>query len=367
MLKGNILTTDGWIYGSIEFANGRVTALEGARVDPKTNDAPYILPGFVDCHVHGGGGADIMEGGDAATTVAREHAKHGTTSMLATTMTAPRDELMAVVKGLGEQSIRRASGGARVLGVHLEGPYINPGKLGAQPDAAAVAVRDEVLKYLSLAPIRVVTIAPEISGHIEVIQEMAARGVRVQVGHSLATYDDAVNALKHGARGFTHLFNAMSPLLHRNPGVVGAALAHAEYAELIPDLIHVHPGAIRAALRAIPRLYVVTDSTSAAGMPDGEYRLGSQHVTKCMGGVRLADGTLAGSTLTMDQALRNLVSIGLPMADVSNRLSRYAADYLGLEDRGRIARGAWADLVVFDRELALTATYVEGESIVEYA
>jgi N-acetylglucosamine-6-phosphate deacetylase len=367
MLKGNILTTDGWIYGSVEFANGRVTVLEGARVDPKTNDAPYILPGFVDCHVHGGGGADIMEGGDAANIVAREHAKHGTTSMLATTMTAPRDELMAVVKGLGEQSIRRASGGARVLGVHLEGPYINPGKLGAQPDAAAVAVRDEVLKYLSLAPIRVVTIAPEISGHMEVIQEMAARGVRVQLGHSLGTYDDAVNALKHGARGFTHLFNAMSPLHHRDPGMVGAALAHAEYAELIPDLLHVHPGAIRAALRAIPRLYVVTDSTSASGMPDGEYRLGSQHVTKCMGGVRLADGTLAGSTLTMDQALRNLVSIGLPIADVSNRLSRYAADYLGLEDRGRIARGAWADLVVFDRELALTATYVEGESIVEYA
>jgi N-acetylglucosamine-6-phosphate deacetylase len=173
--------------------------------------------------------------------------------------------------------------------------------------------------------------------------------------------------LKHGACGFTHLFNAMSPLHHRNPGLVGAALAHAEFAEIIPDLLHVHPGAIRAALRAIPRLYVVTDSTSATGMPDGEYRLGSQHVTKCLGGVRLADGTLAGSTLTMDQALRNLVSIGLPIADVSNRLSRYAADYLGIEDRGRIARGVWADVVVFDRELALTATYVEGESIVEYA
>jgi N-acetylglucosamine-6-phosphate deacetylase len=254
-----------------------------------------------------------------------------------------------------------------MLGVHLEGPYINPGKLGAQPDAAAVAVRDEVLKYLELAPIRVVTIAPEISGHLDIISELAARGVRVQLGHSLGTYDDAVNALKHGARGFTHLFNAMSPLHHRDPGMVGAALAHAEYAELIPDLLHVHPGAIRAAMRAIPRLYVVTDSTSAAGMPDGEYRLGSQHVTKCMGGVRLADGTLAGSTLTMDQALRNLVSLGIPLADVSNRLSRFPADYLGLEDRGRIARGAWADLVVLDREHALTATYVEGESIVEYA
>ncbi len=159
----------------------------------------------------------------------------------------------------------------------------------------------------------------------------------------------------------------MSPLHHRDPGMVGAALAHAEYAELIPDLLHVHPGAICAAMRAIPRLYVVTDSTSAAGMPDGNYMLGSQHVTKCMDGVRLVDSTLAGSTLAMDQALRNLVSLGIPLADVSNRLSRYPADYLGLEDLGRIARGAWADLVVLDRDFALTATYVEGESIVEYA
>ena len=367
MLSGNILTPGGWIHGSLSFENGRIASIAGAPADPARNDAPYILPGFIDLHVHGGGGADVMEAGNAIDTIARTHARHGTTSLLATTMTAPREQLMSVVAGLGEVARTRTPGAARVLGVHLEGPYINPGKLGAQPDAAVSAVLDEVLQYLSIAPIRVVTVAPEIAGHIEIISEMAARGVRVQLGHSLATYDDAVAALKHGARGFTHLFNAMSPLHHRNPGLVGAALAHAEYAEIIPDLLHVHPGAIRAAMRAIPRLYVVTDSTSATGMPDGEYRLGSQHVTKCLGGVRLADGTLAGSTLTMDQALRNLVSLGLPIADVSNRLSRYAADYLGLEDRGRIARGAWADLVVLDRDFALTTTYVEGESIVEYA
>ncbi|MEM5341836.1 N-acetylglucosamine-6-phosphate deacetylase [Paraburkholderia azotifigens] len=367
MLTGNILTPEGWIHGTIEFENGRISAIEGGAVDPSTNDAPYILPGFIDLHVHGGGGADVMEAGNAIEAITRTHARFGTTSLLATTMTAPRDELMSVVAGLGDVAKNRVPGGARVLGVHLEGPYINPGKLGAQPDAAVSAVLDEVLKYLSIAPIRVVTIAPEISGHMDIISEINARGVRVQLGHSLGTYDDAVAAMKHGARSFTHLFNAMSPLHHRNPGMVGAALAHAEYAEIIPDLLHVHPGAIRAAMRAIPRLYVVTDSTSATGMPDGEYRLGSQHVTKCLGGVRLADGTLAGSTLTMDQALRNLVSLGLPVADVSNRMSRYAADYLGIEDRGRLARGAWADVVVFDRELALTATYVEGESIVEYA
>ncbi len=367
MLTGNILTPEGWIHGSLEVGNGRIGTLAGTPVDPASNDAPYILPGFIDLHVHGGGGADVMEGGDALGTIARTHARYGTTSLLATTMTAPRDELMAVVAHLGELARTRPPGGARVLGVHLEGPYINPGKLGAQPDAAVSAVLDEVLKYLALAPVRVVTLAPEIAGHLEIISEMAARGVRVQLGHSLATYDDAVAALRHGACGFTHLFNAMSPLHHRNPGLVGAALAHADYAEIIPDLLHVHPGAIRAALRAIPRLYVVTDSTSATGMPDGEYRLGSQHVTKCLGGVRLADGTLAGSTLTMDQALRNLVSLGLPIADVSDRMSRFAADYLGIADRGRIARDAWADLVVFDRDLNLVATYVEGEPVHERA
>ncbi|HLX02706.1 MAG TPA: N-acetylglucosamine-6-phosphate deacetylase [Trinickia sp.] len=367
MLTGNILTPEGWIHGTLEYESGRIQSIDGTHADPSTNDAPYILPGFIDLHVHGGGGADVMESGDAIETITRTHARYGTTSLLATTMTAPRDELMSVVAELGNVTRQRTPGGARVLGVHLEGPYINPGKLGAQPDAAVSAVLDEVLKYLSIAPIRVVTLAPEIAGHLDIISEMAARGVRVQLGHSLATYDDAVAAMKRGACGFTHLFNAMSPMHHRNPGLVGAALAHAEFAEIIPDLLHVHPGAIRAALRAIPRLYVVTDSTSATGMPDGEYRLGSQHVTKCLGGVRLADGTLAGSTLTMDQALRNLVSLGLPIADVSNRMSRHAADYLGIEDRGRIVRGAWADLVVFDRELTLSATYVEGESIVEYA
>jgi len=367
MLSGNILTPEGWIHGMLSFENGRITSISGNAADPAKNAEPYILPGFIDLHVHGGGGADVMEAGDAIETIARTHARFGTTSLLATTMTAPRDELMRVVAGLGDVARIRTPGGARVLGVHLEGPYINPGKLGAQPDAAVSAALDEVLKYLSIAPIRVVTVAPEIAGHIEIISEISARGVRVQLGHSLATYEEGVAALKHGACGFTHLFNAMSPLHHRNPGLVGAALAHAEYAEIIPDLLHVHPGAIRAAMRAIPRLYVVTDSTSATAMPDGEYRLGSQHVTKCLGGVRLADGTLAGSTLTMELALRNLVSLGFPIADVSARLSRYAADYLGVEDRGRLVRGAWADVVVFDRELALTATYVEGESIVEYA
>ena len=143
--------------------------------------------------------------------------------------------------------------------------------------------------------------------------------------------------------------------------MVGAALAHATYSEIIPDLLHAHPGAIRVALRSIPCLYCVTDSTAAAGMPDGQYKLGRHNVTKCLGGVRLADGTLAGSTLTMDQALRNLVNeLGLDLPDASRRVSTYAADYLGATDRGRLAQGAWGDVVMLDRDLQLTDVYVEG-------
>lgn len=304
-----------------------------------------------------------MEGGSAAEKVARLHARFGTTSLLATTMTAPPDEIEQVLRALGSSCRERRPGGARILGVHLEGPYINPGKLGAQPDDACRAVMAQVDAYRALAPVSLITLAPEIAGHMDIIRQLAQQGVKVQLGHTLGSYEDGVQALEQGASGFTHLFNAMSGLHHREPGMVGAALAHAEYAELIPDLLHVHPGAIRAALRSIPRLYCVTDSTAAAGMPDGEYKLGSHSVTKCMGGVRLADGTLAGSTLTTDQALRNLVSIGLPLADASNRLSLYPADYLGLADRGRLAAGAWADIVVMDADLNLQQVYVEGEQI----
>ena len=357
----NILTPRGWMRGHLNVADGRIQAIDGTPCDPTDNDLPYLLPGFIDLHVHGGGGSDVMQGREAFETIARTHLRFGTTSLLATTMTAPREELSGVLRALGEHLRKPRDKTARILGVHLEGPYINPGKLGAQPNFAHQALLEDVETYLALAPIKVITIAPEVAGHLPLIRALSARGIRLQVGHTLGSYEEGVAALEAGASSFTHLYNAMSPLHHREPGIVGAALAHARYAELIPDLLHVHPGAIRVALRAIPCLYCVTDSTAAAGMPDGEYRLGSHTVTKCLGGVRLADGTLAGSTLTMDQALRNLVKIGLPLAEASQRLSQFPADYLGLADRGRLEVGAWADAVLLDRQLNLTAVMVEGD------
>jgi N-acetylglucosamine-6-phosphate deacetylase len=363
-MKGNILTPDGWIRGEIRVTSGEpntIAAIDGQAADPADNGDDYILPGFIDLHVHGGAGRDMMEGGDAPHVIARLHAKYGTTSLLATTMTAPVEDIERALDAIGAACKERGKNEARILGVHLEGPYINSGKLGAQPPFAREASMDEVNRFNGQAPMRLITVAPEIDGHLALVRQMADAGIRVQIGHTSGSYEDGVKALEQGAAGFTHLFNAMPGLHHREPGMAGAALAHAQYAEIIPDLLHVHPGAIKVALRSIPKLFCVTDSTAAAGMPDGQYMLGRQVVHKCMGGVRLGDGTLAGSTLTMDQALRNLVAIGLSIEDASRRVSTNAADYLGETRRGRLAPGCFADLVVLDRNLCIKAVCIEGE------
>jgi N-acetylglucosamine-6-phosphate deacetylase len=365
-LPGPALTPDGWRSGPVGVsADGRIVAVDGALLtEAQARQGPCLLPGFVDLHVHGGGGADTMEGGAAVATLARTHARHGTTALLATTMTAPRDEIEAALRALAPHVATRAASGARVLGVHLEGPYINRERLGAQPDCTTTATMAEVMALHALAPIRLVTIAPELPGHLALIVELKRAGFVVQIGHSVARYEDGVAALAAGASGFTHLFNAMTGLHHREPGLAGAALAHAERAELIADGLHVHEGAIRVALRCIPGLYCVTDATAAAGMPDGDYRLGRHTVNRCLGAVRLADGTLAGSALTMDRALTTLLRLGLPLAEASRRTATLAAQHLGLADRGVLAPGAWADVVQVDGASgALQRVWVEGEAV----
>jgi len=377
-LRGHFLGPDGWQRGALHLQGGRIAAAEGTPVSEaavRDSALPLWLPGFIDTHVHGGAGADTMQAGDAVTTLARLHARHGTTALLATTMTAPLAEVQAALQALAPVLTQRPAGAARVLGVHLEGPYISPDRLGAQPAftrATQGAALAEILALHAIAPIRLVTLAPEAEGALALIPALVAAGMRVQIGHSAASYEQTCAALDAGAGGFTHLFNAMSPLHQRAPGAVGAALAHAQHAEIIPDLLHVHPGAIRAALRAIPGLFCVTDATAATGMPDGDYRLGRHTVHKttlhtahgCLGGVRLADGTLAGSTLTLDQALRNLVALGLSVAEAAARCSTFAARYLGLADRGVLQPGAWADVVGLDAQsLALRAVWIEGEAI----
>ncbi len=304
-LEGRILTPQGWVSGRLGFG-AKITAVEASG----DAAAPLILPGFIDLHVHGGGGADCMEGEAATRQMARFHARHGTISLLATTVTAPKDDLRAAMAGIGAVAARRGRGEARVVGAHLEGPFISPDALGAQPPFAIPPDLELVRELCALAPLRVTTMAPEIDPGHALLRHFRDRGVRVQIGHTTGTYEDAVSALAAGVSGFTHLFNAMTPMHHRTPGMVGAALAHAEHAEIILDFLHVGAGAAAAALRAVPSLYGITDAVAAAGMPAGEYRLGQHRVFKDAGGVRLEDGTLAGSTLTMDQVLRNLLAAG---------------------------------------------------------
>lgn len=367
-ISGNILTPSGFVQGSASCTPaGRIAHITGAPVSEeqaRDSGLPLVLPGFIDLHVHGGGGRDIMQGGDAARKICQVHAEHGTTALLATTMTAPLADITQALQSIQNVCSDMPQDGAHILGVHLEGPYINEGKLGAQPAFARPLAVAELQALSQLAPIRLITLAPEVPGNMELIDALCAQGMRVQIGHTSGTYEDGVQALARGASGFTHLFNAMTGLHHRAPGMVGAALAHAQYAEIIPDLIHVHPGAIRVALRAVPCLYCVSDSTAATGMPDGPYRLGQHIVYKCLGGVRLEDGTLAGSTLTLDQALRNLVdSLGLGILEASQRVSTHAANFLGLSDRGRLQTGAWADMVVLDRDLALQSVHLQGRPL----
>lgn len=359
-VTGCILTPAGWVRGRIDF-DTRIRAINGDAISSPGTDDCLILPGFVDLHVHGGSGADVMDGGDAIVTLTRFHACHGTTSLLATTMSAPTAQIKEAVASVRPTMQQRPQGSACVLGVHLEGPFISADKQGAQPGPVRAGTLEELTDLQALAPIRVVTLAPEIVGHVDFIRALRAIGMVPQIGHSNGRYEDGIAALAAGAGGFTHLFNAMSELHHRQPGMVGAALAHAEYAEIIPDLVHVHPGAIHVARRAIPKLFCVTDATAGAGMPDGVYQLGSQTITKCLGGVRLANGALAGSVLTMDQAFRNLVSLGVSLEEASRRVSTYPADYIGESHRGRLQQDTFADIVVFSPELQLLSVFIEGE------
>ncbi|WP_038056662.1 N-acetylglucosamine-6-phosphate deacetylase [Thermus amyloliquefaciens] len=352
MLEGTILTPTGFVQGRLHFSEW-IEAIEEAPVE-----GPYILPGFLDLHVHGGGGREVMEGQEGVEATLRFHLQHGTTGLLATTVTAPLPELEEALRGI--QKAMAGPLGEALLGVHLEGPFISQDRLGAQPPFPLLPDLEIADWLLSLAPVKVLTLAPELPGALDLLRFLAEGGVRVQLGHTAATYAEGEAALEAGAFGFTHLYNAMTGLHHREPGVVGLALERGMWAEIIPDGLHVHPAALKLALKSIPGLYFVTDAVAAAGMPDGKYPLGVHQVEKRGHGVWLG-GSLAGSTLTMDQALRNLVAWGVPLEEAARRLSSYPARYLDLRDRGEIAPGKRADLVVLDHDLRVREVYLGGK------
>ncbi|MBM3802936.1 MAG: N-acetylglucosamine-6-phosphate deacetylase [Acidimicrobiia bacterium] len=330
-----------------------------------------LVPGFIDVHIHGACGHDVMEATrEAMTVVSRHLARHGTTSYLATTVTAPPIETIQAVESLG-QLITEDTGGARILGLHLEGPFISQEKRGVHPPEhirlPSTGIFDELVK-MSGGQVRLITVAPELPGGLEFIEHIRSRGVLVSVGHSNATYEVARQAIRAGASNATHTFNAMRDFSHRETGVIGAVLTDSTvWAELIADGVHVDPVAIQMLLRCKGprRILLVTDAISAAGMPDGDYRVGTLSVKVSQGVCRASNGALAGSTLSLDRALRNMIDYtGIPLEEAVYMTSRNPAESIGVaESKGSIRPGCDADLVLLDNGLLVQATFCEGKLV----
>lgn len=368
-----IVTPAGTVAGEVVIDAGRIRGIgaigaEGGVIDVGSR---WVAPGCMDLHVHGGGGAQCnTTDPDEIAEVARFHAAHGTTALLATTVAAGPDELCAALEtiaGLTGPAGRRD--GAEVLGAHLEGPFLSRAMPGAMDPATFSAPDPTVVERLLKAgssALRMMTLAPELPGAMELIAELVERDVVVSVGHSDASYEQVRTAAAAGVRSATHVFNAMRPLHHREPGVLGAVLDLPQIScELICDGIHVSAPAMRIAYRVkgAGGIRLVTDAIQAAGMPAGEYRLGSARVRVADGRATLVEGdSLAGSTLTMDQALRGTVRmLGLTVEDAIVLASANPARLLGLQDRkGSIAPGLDADLIILDDDLTCCATMVGG-------
>lgn len=368
-LKGNIFIEDvgDVVPAEIEWdESGQITAIDPA---PAKECTQYIFPGFIDEHVHGIAGDDFMdEAPERWARIGSNLARHGVTSYLATTLTAPFAHIRRVVEESRMKSSELRSG-ASLIGIHLEGPFIDRAAIGAQPLAEVAEASLENLAHLvgenSDGWIRLMTWAPNLPQSQEAIAWMTRRGIRVNLGHSLATYDAGRAAVEQGASGLTHFFNAMSPFQHREPGLVGLGLMDDRvWCELIADGIHVRPDVVRYVMQHLGhRVLLVTDAMAATDMRPGSFTLGGFPVMVINGAARLSDGTLAGSVLTMDQALRNLIGWGIPLASVVRGLSTNPATRLGLNNRGMLRVGAWADIVVMDSAFSVLTTYREGQPI----
>src|SRR5580704_16104482 len=329
------------------------------------------IPGFVDVHIHGAGGHDVMEATpEAMRAVARTVATHGTTSMVATTVTASSAEILQSVAGIANYICGQRDDGvarAEVLGIHFEGPFLSPVRRGVHPaEWLRLPSADLLKQFLEAADGKtlVLTIAPELLGAMPCIDAARKAGVVVALGHTDATYEQARAAIAHGARHAVHVYNAMRPFTHRDSGVIGAVLTSPDVtAELIADGVHVDETAMRILLQAkgAAGVILISDGISATGMPDGKYILGTFEVTVAGGVCRNAEGKLAGSTLTLDRALRNIVNLGIPLPDALRMLTLNPATLLGIEfKKGSLRTGADADILLLDESLNLTQTWTRG-------
>ncbi|GAB7388967.1 N-acetylglucosamine-6-phosphate deacetylase [Bacillaceae bacterium] len=374
---GKVLLPDGLLEaGTVVVRGGKIVAV-GETAGAHTGrvirfEGKILVPGFIDVHIHGGGGGDWMDQSHAAfRKILSTHSCYGTTGLLATTITTPLDRLKECVSEI-VSLMETQTTGPRILGIHLEGPYINPLWKGAHRadwiQTPRLADMEMLLDH-SRGTLKWITLAPEGGEESEeILRYLSSRGVVCAVGHSDATYEEVCRCLNHGLSHVTHLYNAMRPYHHREPGIIGAALTRDELTlELIADGIHVSFPALQVAVKAKDwrKILLITDAIRATGMPDGEYELGGQAVTVKDGVARLQDGTLAGSTLTMNRAVFMMMKLaGLPFERAIQMASAIPAQKLGVDDRkGWIKEGYDADLLIVDESLHVYLTMVAGETV----
>jgi N-acetylglucosamine-6-phosphate deacetylase len=371
--------------GSVIIDGGRIAAIESRAIDPRADltviDLSHhiIVPGFVDVHLHGIEGIDVLDGATAVADVAKRLPRYGVTAFCPTSVACSPKRLTVLLDAV-VQARASAPVGARVLPAHLESNFINPEWNGAQPlqclrtnkgpgrrrdgDFAAHEILQAIVSHRQ--GVGIVTLAPELPGGLDLLRDLVLAGHRVSLGHTGATYEEARDAIAAGAHHATHLFNRMSSITSRSPGVVGAVLeSEAVAAEIICDGHHVHPSLVSMAIRlkSASRMMAITDGTAAAGLPVGtRTRLGDQTIIAGEHTAILEDGTLAGSTLTMDAAFRMLVKhVHLPLTDAVQLCSTTPAASVKANECGSLAVGKWADLAVLTRDLRVTRTYVGGE------
>jgi N-acetylglucosamine-6-phosphate deacetylase len=385
IVAGRLFTPFEEITDAVVLVNGATIAEVGTRDQVRIPPAARrfdagsltVVPGFVDVHIHGAGGRDVMEGAaEALDVLTSTVAQRGTTSLLATTVTAGAEDTCNAASNVANWIKSRPAAPeknarAEILGVHFEGPFISHARRGVHPPQWIVPPSVDLFdKFLNAAcgTGRILTLAPELPGALDLIAAARRSGCVVSLGHTDANYSQTMAAIKAGASHAAHVFNAMRPFLHRETGVIGAVLTSPNVtAELIADGVHVDAAAMRLALSAKGRhgVILVSDGTAATGMPDGTYRLGTFEVSVSGGVCRGAEGKLAGSTLTLDRALKNIVALGVKLPDALTMLTANPARLLGLDGRkGVLAPGADADMVLLDADLRVAGVMTRGAGLV---
>ncbi|MBE6908676.1 MAG: N-acetylglucosamine-6-phosphate deacetylase [Ruminococcaceae bacterium] len=359
-------------HGAFRVENGRFAEVPDTVPEGDGADlgGAFVVPGLVDIHTHGNSGADFSDGdADGLARMGAYYAKNGVTSFAATSMTLPFDELQRAFGTAAAYRRQEAVGRARLIGIHMEGPFFSEKKKGAQNAAYLRAPDFEMFRALNDGCgglIRIVDVAPELAGAAEFTRR-AASVCTVSVAHTASGYEDACAVFDAGASHLTHLFNAMPPIHHREPGVIGAAAERDVYAELICDGLHVHESVVRMAFRLFPeRLCLISDSVRCCGMPDGNYTLGGQEVFLRDRRATLADGTLAGSATNLWDCLRNAVRFGIAREEAVAAATIVPARSIGMADEiGSIEPGKRADFVVCDDSLRRRVVYIGGERVAE--